>query len=143
MATAGRTVVYSALTVAVALITLTVFPLGFLKSMGIAGAVVAWSRPPRRWSSAPACSRSGAASSPAGPSQRPEDRGRWYRLSLAVMRRPGAIAAATAVVMIVLAAPALRANWTPVDSSVIPLDQSSRTVADTWPTTSPDPARRR
>ena len=41
MRTAGRTVVFSAVTVAAALITLTVFPLGFLKSMGIAGAVVA------------------------------------------------------------------------------------------------------
>ena len=41
MNTAGRTVAYSAVTVAFALITLTVFPLGFLQSMGIAGAVVA------------------------------------------------------------------------------------------------------
>ena len=32
---------FSAATVAVALVTLTVFPMGFLKSMGIAGAVVA------------------------------------------------------------------------------------------------------
>ena len=41
MQTAGRTVAFSAVTVALALITLTVFPLGFLKSMGIAGAAVA------------------------------------------------------------------------------------------------------
>ena len=41
MTTAGRTVAFSAVTVALALITLTVFPLGFLKSMGIAGAAVA------------------------------------------------------------------------------------------------------
>ena len=41
MSTAGRTVAFSAVTVACAMITLTVFPLGFLKSMGIAGAVVA------------------------------------------------------------------------------------------------------
>ena len=46
------------------------------------------------------------------------------------MRRPGAIAVATGVVMLALAAPALRAEWTPVDSSVIPTDKSSRTVAD-------------
>src|SRR6185436_5734758 len=38
--TAGRTVAFSAVTVALALVTLTVFPLGFLKSMGIAGAAV-------------------------------------------------------------------------------------------------------
>ena len=41
MATAGRTVGFSAATVAAALITLTVFPQSFLKSMGIAGATVA------------------------------------------------------------------------------------------------------
>ena len=41
MATAGRTVAFSAVTVAAALGTLTVFPLGFARSMGIAGASVA------------------------------------------------------------------------------------------------------
>ena len=41
MATAGRTVVFSSATVAAALATLTVFPLGFAQSMGIAGATVA------------------------------------------------------------------------------------------------------
>jgi uncharacterized membrane protein YdfJ with MMPL/SSD domain len=61
---------------------------------------------------------------------RDEEAGRWYRLSQAVMRRPGAVAIATGVVMLALAAPALRAEWTPVDSSVIPTDKSSRTVAD-------------
>ncbi len=41
MARAGQTVVFSAVTVACALATLTLFPQGFLKSMGIAGAVTA------------------------------------------------------------------------------------------------------
>ena len=41
MRTAGRTVAFSAVTVAIALVTLTLFPLDFPKSMGIAGAVVA------------------------------------------------------------------------------------------------------
>ena len=41
MSTAGRTIVFSAATVAGALATLTVFPLGFAQSMGIAGASVA------------------------------------------------------------------------------------------------------
>ncbi len=132
MATAGRTVVYSALTVAVALITLTVFPLGFLKSMGIAGAVVALTAAAASLVISPALfALWGSKLARRSRSSAPQDRGRWYRLSHAVMRRPGAIAAVTAVVMIVLAAPALRANWTPVDSSVIPLDKSSRTVADT------------
>ena len=40
VATAGRTVAFSSVTVGVAIATLTVFPLGFLRSMGIAGALV-------------------------------------------------------------------------------------------------------
>ncbi|CCH89621.1 conserved membrane protein of unknown function [Modestobacter italicus] len=131
MRTAGRTVVFSAATVAVALATLIVFPMGFLKSMGIAGAVVAVVAAAAALVVSPAVfalwgpklarrRRRGAASG-----------GGWYRLSHAVMARPGAVAAVTAIVMLVLAAPALRAEWTPVDSSVVPTDLSSRVVADT------------
>ncbi|MDZ5662381.1 MMPL family transporter [Nocardioides sp. zg-1308] len=130
MATAGRTVVYSAATVAVALATLTLFPLGFLRSMGLAGAAVAVVAAASALVIAPAAfglwgsklarrRRDGAAAE-----------GRWYRFSHAVMRRPGAIAAATAAVMVVLAAPAVQAEFTPVDGSVIPEGLSSRTVGD-------------
>ena len=41
LATAGRTIAFSSLTVAVAVASLTVFPQNFLRSMGIAGALVA------------------------------------------------------------------------------------------------------
>ena len=129
MATAGRTVVFSALTVAVALITLTVFPMGFLRSMGIAGAAVALVAAAASLVASPAlfglwgvklarrrATRAGA--------------GRWYRLSHLVMRRPGAVAAVTALLMLALSAPALRAEWTPVDDTVIPESQSSRVVSD-------------
>ncbi|WP_182525068.1 MMPL family transporter [Nocardioides dongkuii] len=136
MRTAGRTVVFSAATVAVALATLTVFPLGFLVSMGIAGAVVAvvaatasivvsaamfglWGEKLVRRSRRSAA-RTGA----------PDDAGRWYRLSHAVMRRPGAVAVVTAVVMLGLALPALQATWTPIDATAIPTSQSARTVSD-------------
>ena len=133
MNTAGRTVAYSAATVAFALITLTVFPLGFLQSMGIAGAAVA--------------SVAGLAALVISPTvfalwgaklavrrrrpERPPEQGGWYRLAHAVMRRPLLVAVTTGALMLLLALPALRAEWTPVDSSVIPKGQSSRTVADT------------
>ena len=130
MATAGRTVGFSAATVAVALITLTVFPMGFLKSMGIAGAVVAVVAAVASlvvtpallalWGDKVARRRNGAAAE-----------SRWQRSAAAVMRRPGLVAVATAAVMVVLAAPALRAEWSPVDASVVPKDLSSRLVADT------------
>ena len=47
------------------------------------------------------------------------------------MRRPLPIALGTGALMLVIALPALRADWTPVDSTVIPKGQSARTVADT------------
>ncbi len=133
MNTAGRTVAYSAVTVSFALITLTVFPLNFLQSMGIAGAVVALV--------------AGLASLVIAPTmfaiwgvklavrrrrpERPAEQGAWYRLAHAVMRRPLPVAVVTGMLMLALALPALRAVWTPVDSSVIPKGQSARTVADT------------
>lgn len=128
MQTAGRTIVFSAATVAAALGTLTLFPLGFAQSMGIAGASVAvvaglaslvvspallalWGRKLARRESA------GAAD-------------RWHRIAHFTMRRPGVIAIATAAVMLVLALPALNASWTPVDSTAIPKDKSARVVSD-------------
>ena len=133
MHTAGRTVAYSAVTVAFALITLTVFPLGFLKSMGIAGAVVALVAGTASLVIAPmmfAIWGSKLAVRRRRP-ERPAEQGAWYRLSHAVMRRPLHVAVVTGLLMLALALPALRAVWTPVDSSVIPKGESSRTVADT------------
>jgi RND superfamily putative drug exporter len=131
MATAGRTVAFSAATVAVALATLTIFPLGFAQSMGIAGASVAV-----------VAGIASLAVSPAllamwGPKLlRRKDTGagaahdRWYRLAHAVMRRPGLVAVTTAAVMLAVALPALGAHWTPVDETVVPTDKSARVVSD-------------
>jgi uncharacterized membrane protein YdfJ with MMPL/SSD domain len=129
---AGRTVLFSAVTVACALATLTVFPQGFLKSMGIAGAIVALVAALAALTITPALlalwgarlARPGAPS-PGDPS------GRWYRLARAVMRRPGPVALVTAAVMLAAALPALGTVWTSaMDSSVIPQGQTARTVAD-------------
>jgi len=131
MRTAGRTVAFSASTVAVALAALTVFPLGFIKSMGMAGATVAVVAAVASLVIAPTIFGLWGTKLARKERRTPAELGRWYRLSHAVMRRPGAIAVATGVVMLALAAPATRAEWTPVDSSVIPTDKSSRSVADT------------
>ena len=132
MNTAGRTVAYSAVTVACALITLTVFPLGFLQSMGIAGAVVALVAGLAALVIAPTLFALWGAKLAVRRRrpERPAEQGTWYRLSKAVMRRPLRVAIVTGVLMLAVAAPSLRAVWTPVDSSVIPKGQSSRTVAD-------------
>ena len=126
--TAGRTVAFSAVTVALALVTLTVFPLGFLKSMGIAGAVVSLVAGAAALVIAPAIFAVWGSKLVVGPRRR---QGGWYRLAHGVMRRPLPIALATGALMLIIALPALRAQWTPVDSSVIPKGQSARTVADT------------
>ncbi|SED67163.1 MMPL family transporter [Jiangella alba] len=130
MRTAGRTVVFSAATVAVALATLLVFPMGFLRSMGLSGAVVAVVAAAAALVVSPMIfGLWGAKLARRRTSDGAE--GRWYHVSHAVMRRPGLIAVATAAVMLVLAAPALRTAWTPVDGTIVPPGQSARVVSDT------------
>lgn len=132
MRTAGRTVAFSAVTVTVALATLTVFPMSFLKSMGIAGAVVAVVAAVAALVVSPAIFALWGAKLTRRRGRRDAAaEGRWYRLSHGVMRRPGLVALGAAAVMLVLAAPALRVAWTPVDGSVVPEDQSARIVSDT------------
>jgi uncharacterized membrane protein YdfJ with MMPL/SSD domain len=138
--TAGRTVLFGSLTVAGALSCLLVFPLRFLYSMGIGGALVTLSAGavslivlpavlvalgPRINALAPARLQRNAAQS-----ARPAERGGWYRLARAVMRRPGMVALGTAVVLIVIALPALRLQLTPADAHVLPASAQPRQVAE-------------
>jgi RND superfamily putative drug exporter len=137
MVTAGRTVLFSALTVAAALASLLVFPQRFLYSMGIGGVIVALvaaatallvlpallaalgprvnAFAPRRWQH-----RAQA-----------EDAGFWYRLSRGVMRRPGRVAVGTAAVLIVLGLPFTGVRFTGIDASVLPAGTGSRVVEET------------
>ena len=100
LATAGRTVLFSSLTVAGAIASLIVFPQRFLYSMGIGGlagrADRRGDRADRPAGGARRCSASGSTRSPPRSCSRRADRdarpatdGFWYRLSQLVMRRPG------------------------------------------------------
>ena len=60
MRTAGRTVLFSAFTVAAALASMLVFPLRFLYSMGAGGVLVALSAAPCCSRCCPRCSRCSA-----------------------------------------------------------------------------------
>ena len=129
IATAGRTVIFSALTVAAAMLSLVVFPLRFLQSIGIGGAVVALTAAATSLIVLPALfvllgARLGA-SQPA-----PAANGFWYRLARGVMRRPGIIATATITGLLLLAMPTLGTKWSGIDASVLPTTQSSRVVSD-------------
>src|SRR5215217_2738294 len=128
MATAGRTVAYSAATVSAALVTLTLFPQGFLKSMGIAGATVAAVAAVAALVISPALFALWGAKLARNRDERDGDG--WHRLAHWVMRRARYVAPLTAVGMVALALPALGTTWSAVDSSVIPKDKSARVVAD-------------
>jgi uncharacterized membrane protein YdfJ with MMPL/SSD domain len=138
--TAGRTVMFGSLTVAGALASMLVFPLRFLYSMGIGGAIVTLSAGvvslivlpavlvalgPRINALAPARLQRNAALA-----AQPAERGAWYRLARGVMRRPGLVAIGTAAVLIVIALPALRLQLTPADAHVLPSSAQPRLLAE-------------
>ena len=129
MQTAGRTVLFSAVTVAAAMGCLTVFPQRFLVSMGLGGLVVALVAGASTLVFLPALlALMGRRLGKVTPG--PEESGYWYRLARLVMRHPGMIAALTAAALLILAAPALGIRWSGIDASVLPTGQSSRTVSD-------------
>lgn len=140
MRTAGRTVVFSAVTVAAALAALLVFPQRFLFSMGVGGVLVALTAMlvsltvlpallaalgPRVDALSPRRLRAATEREAGG-----ERSGFWYRWSRWVMRRPGVIAAVTAALLVALGSPFLRVEFTGVDASVVPPERSARVVDD-------------
>jgi RND superfamily putative drug exporter len=130
MARAGQTVIFSAVTVACALATLILFPQGFLKSMGIAGAVTALVAALAALALSPALLAVWGRKL-ARTDARAADTDRWYRFARRVMRRPGLVAGVTAALMLAAALPALSVRWSSAnDTRVIPQGQSARTVAD-------------
>ena len=129
MQTAGRTVVFSAVTVAAAMACLTVFPQRFLVSMGLGGLVVALVAGASAVVFLPALLvLMGRRLGKVTPG--PDETGYWYRLARVVMRHPGVVAALTAAALLLLATPALGIRWSGIDASVLPPGQSARTVSD-------------
>jgi uncharacterized membrane protein YdfJ with MMPL/SSD domain len=137
MATAGRTVLFSALTVAASMSSLLVFPQPFLKSIGYGGIaavliamVAALTVLPatlallgRRIDSlrVPFLNRARAVDS---------ETGAWARLAHAVMRRPILVAAGVIVVLLAIASPFLGVKWGSVDYRVLPPDTPAHVAAD-------------
>src|SRR3954465_4844555 len=145
MRTAGRTVLFSSLTVAAALASLIVFPQRFLYSMGIGGSLVAL------FAAAVALVILPAVLSLLGPRvnslaprflQRRAERdatasqqGFWYRLARFVMRRPipiatPPVATLSALLLIALGIPFYSIKFTSVDAQVPPESASARQVDD-------------
>ena len=137
--TAGRTVLFSSLTIAAAAGSLTVFKINFLWSMGVAGLIVALTAcavsltvlpavlrllgarvnwlAPKRWQQ--------AVRQPAGNS------GFWYRFARFVMARPLPIAALSAALLIALGLPFAGIRFNSVDQTDLPASSDARHVSDT------------
>jgi putative drug exporter of the RND superfamily len=132
--TAGKTVAFSALTVAVALAALLIFPLAFLRSFAYAGIGVAL------LAGAVAVVFLPALLAVLGPrvnslrlwrrDPKPIGQGMWHRIAMLVMRRPVPIAVAVIVILLLLGLPFLRIQFGLPDDRVLPEHLSSRQVQD-------------
>jgi RND superfamily putative drug exporter len=135
MATAGRTVAFSGVTVGVAISSLVLFPVMFLKSMAYGGAaavaiamVAALTALPallgvlgHRVNSLRVFKQRKASGS----------QGAWYRLAHSVMRRPVRYVLVLVPVLLILGIPFLSAQLGGVDHRSLPPGATSRTVTET------------
>jgi uncharacterized membrane protein YdfJ with MMPL/SSD domain len=138
--TAGRTIIFSSLTIAAAIASLIVFPQNFLYSMGIAGAIVALLAATLALTVLPALLVVlGPKLNAFAPKRlqlaaehdaRPEHHGFWYRLSRVVARRPVPIAIASAAILIALGIPFFHIKFIQADARVLPVSASARQVND-------------
>jgi putative drug exporter of the RND superfamily len=142
--TAGRTVLFSALTVGLALSVMAVFPMYFLRSFAYAGLAVVALAAVASIVLLPAClaligTRINSLDLRVAlrrllrrpePQPKPLERGFWYRLAGVVMRRPAALGLAVTAVFVLLGAPFLGAHFGYPDDRIINSGASARTVGD-------------
>ncbi|MGB2712418.1 MAG: MMPL family transporter, partial [Conexibacter sp.] len=132
--TAGRTVLFSGLTVAAAMAALTLMPQRFLYSMGAGGAFVSLFAAFGALLLVPALlallgARVNALSLRRGPAVS-DASDRWYRLATAVMRRPGVTALGSMLLLLALATPLLGVDLIGPGDESIPRGTPSYVVRD-------------
>jgi putative drug exporter of the RND superfamily len=133
--TAGRTVVFSAAAVAIALAAMLVFPITFFKSFAYAGIAVATLAavgavvilPALLAVLGPRVNKWAVLHRTATP---PVGEGVWHRVATAVMRRPVPIATGAIAALLILGAPFLGIKFGLPDDRVLPPGDSVRTVQD-------------
>ncbi|OLB78525.1 MAG: hypothetical protein AUI14_12890 [Actinobacteria bacterium 13_2_20CM_2_71_6] len=135
VATAGRTILFSAATVAAALAALLVFPQYFLRSFAYAGIGVVAIAALGAMVIAPALlavlgHRVNAGRLPWARSVPGGESARWGRLAGLVMRRPGLIALPVVGLLLFAASPLLGVSFGTPDQGVLRPSASSRQVAD-------------
>ncbi len=136
--TVGRTVLFSCLTVAAAMMSLLVFPIRFLSSMGIGGALVVLCGGavsllvlpavlivlgPRIDALSPAWLTRRAARTARAPAN-----GGWWRLAHGVVRRPVPVALVSALVLLAAAIPALHLQFISPGANLLPASAESHQV---------------
>ena len=124
MATAGKTVFYSGLTVLVTMVSLTFFPLPFLKSFGYAGvSVVALAVVGAIFGLPPILALVGSKIDKGvirKSAITPKEEGRWAQTARMVMKRPTAVVLLSLIVLGILAAPVQNIKFAQGDSRMLP-----------------------
>jgi len=124
MGTAGKTVFYSGLTVLVTMVSLTFFPLPFLKSFGYAGvSVVALAVVGAVIGLPPILALLGTRIDKGvirKSSITPKEEGRWAQTARFVMKRPAAVVILSLVVLGILTAPIQNIRFAQGDSRMLP-----------------------
>ena len=142
MATAGRTVLFSALTVGLSMLALALFPMYFLRSFAFAGIAVVALTALAALVIAPAAivvlgDRIDALDlRPLArrmvrrpPPQRLED-GFWYRTARFAIRHAAVVAVAVTVLLLILGAPFTHVKWGFPDERMLPTSASARQLGD-------------
>ena len=138
MATAGRTVLVSGLTIALALASLLIFPQVFLRSMGFGGVAAVAVATLGALTVLPALlvilgRRIDALRVPL-PWQRRRSHdanaGAWARLARSVMRRPLPYLAGVLIILVTAGLPFLGAQFSGIDERVLPEGTEARDVAE-------------
>ena len=143
MATAGRTILFSGLTVSTSLLSLLLFPEFFLRSMGMGSiaatlvallasltilpAVLALLGKRVNAFSIQRLFRRASSRSTMGSN---EARGAWYRLSQVVMRWPIPVALIVVAILALLGTPFLHSTFSTPGVAVLAQDQPARMVSD-------------
>ncbi len=129
MATAGKTVFYSGLTVLVTLLSLTFFPLPFLKSFGYAGvSVVALAVVGALFGLPPILALVGNKIDKGvirKSAITPKEDGRWAQTARIVMKRPTAVVMFALLILGIMAAPITNIKFSQGDSRMLPADNKA------------------
>ncbi len=138
MRTAGRTVAFSGVTVGVAISSLVLFPVMFLRSMAYGGAAAVLVAMIAALTALPALlavlgHRVNSLRVPflkRGNGLGSAEHGAWYRLAHSVMRRPIRYVVVLVPLLLVLGIPFLQAQLGGVDHRALPAGADSRTVTE-------------